>query len=224
MKAVCLHSGSRMRVHLAVLGLAILAGCGERTPPTGSGALETTPTGSASRPLAPALASMPVALTFLNGSVLTTNPKACRIALLRDGTTLWERETSGCGGLLEACIAMDSVVYVRTEKELTAFAPDGTLRFATKLSDPSPPRALAAPSSLADSRVAIATTSKTLVVYERDGSVSWSFSPPSDEVLIASPVGMKTEGIILMTSQGVYYLGAGGETRWRALAATQLAR
>jgi outer membrane protein assembly factor BamB len=224
MKAACLHSESRMRLPIAIFGLVTFVGCGDRTPPPGSGALETTPTGSTSRALAPALASMPAALTFPNGSVVTTDPKACRIALLRDGMTLWERESSGCGGLLEACIAMDSVVYVRTEKEVAAFAPDGTLRFATKLTDAPPPRTLAAPTSLADSRVALAATSKTLIVYERDGRVSWSFSPPSDEVLIAPPVGMKTEGIILMTSQGVYYLGAGGETRWRAAGAIQVAR
>src|SRR5206468_1801223 len=101
-------------------------------------------------------------------------------AFLHDGATQWDREVSGCDGLLETSIAMDSVVYVRTMHDLASFSPEGTLRFSTKLTDPPPPRALAAPTALADSRVAIAATAKNLVVYERDGKVAWTFSPPSD--------------------------------------------
>jgi hypothetical protein len=199
----------------AALGLALVA-CMERPPPPGSGALETTPTGSVTRPPTAGMVSLPQALPYPNGSVLTTDPKACRIALLRDGTSRWDLEIAGCNGFLEATIAMDSVVYVRDPKQLSSIAPDGTLQWTAKLGDPPLPRAIATPTALADSRVAIAATSKNLVVYDRDGKVSWSFSPPSDEVLVAAPVGMKTEGIILLSTQAVYYLGAGGEIRWRA--------
>ncbi len=69
---------------------------------------------------------------------------------------------------------------------------------------------------LADSRVAFLATGRAVVVYERDGKVSWTFAPPADEVFVAAPSGMKTEGMILMTSRGVYYLSATGEVRWRA--------
>jgi hypothetical protein len=206
----------------ALIGLAIVA-CNQRPPPPGSGALETTPTGGLARAPTYGTVSMPQALAYPNGSVLTMDPKACRIALLRDGNAKWDREISGCAGLLEATIAMDSVVYVRDPKELSSFAPDGTLQWTAKLGDP-PPRALATPSALADSRVAIAATAKSVVVYERDGKVSWSFSPPSEEALVAAPVGMKTEGVILMTSQAVYYLGATGEIRWRATSPSQTAQ
>src|SRR6185369_13152500 len=98
----------------------------------------TTPVGSASHTTAPPVVSMPAAIPFPNGSVLATDPKRCRIALLHDGATQWDREVSGCRGLLDATIAMDSVVYVRTERELVAFSFEGTLRFTAKLLDAPP--------------------------------------------------------------------------------------
>lgn len=204
-----------MRVLFAVVALS-LAACAERTPPPGSGAIETTPTNAAPIPTAES-PSVPAVLAYPNGAIVTADPKTCRIALERDGTIRWDHEIGGCGGLLEATVAMDSMLYVRDPKTLSSFDPDGTLRWAARLAD-APPHGLAVPAALADSRVAIAATTKSVVVYERDGKVSWSFSPPSDEVLVAAPVGMKTEGLALMTSRALYYLSAAGEVRWRVAA------
>lgn len=203
-----------MRAFFAVVGLVALS-CSERSPPPGAGALETTPTAGAAPAAAPSPLSMPLVQAYPNGSIVTAEPKSCRIALLRDGNVRWDHEVSGCGGLLETTVAMDSMLYVRDQRALSAFDPEGTLRWTVRLPDAPPPRALAVPGALADSRVVLAATTKSVVVYDREGKVSWSFSPPSEEVLVASPVGMKTEGIILMTSRAVYYLSAAGEVRWR---------
>lgn len=159
--------------------------------------------------------SSPVVIPCPNGSVVTTDPRACRIALHRDGIMRWDRELTGCAGLLEATVAMDSTVYVRDAKTISSFSYDGVTTWSAKLDEPAVPHAIATPTSLADSRAALASSTKSLSVYERDGRVSWTFSPPTDETIIAPPAGMKTEGIVLMTSQAVYYLGATGETRWR---------
>lgn len=202
-----------MRGFLTILGLCAAA-CSERTPPPGSGAIETTPTNAAPIPTSEST-SVPTILAYPNGAVVTIDPKACRISFERDGTIRWDHEISGCGGLLEGTVAMDSMLYVRDPKTLSSFDPDGALRWAARLAD-APPHGLAVPAALPDSRVVIAATTKSVVVYERDGKVSWSFSPPSDEILVAAPAGMKTEGIILMTSRAVYYLSAAGEVRWRA--------
>ena len=203
-----------MRVFVAVLGFAV-AGCAERPPPPGAGALETTPTGRAAVAQTPTPLSTPKVLAYPNGSIVTTDPKTCRVTLIRDATQRWDHELSGCGGLLEATVAMDSMLYVRDLKNLSSFDPEGTLRWAVRLTDAPPQYTLATPAALADSRVALASTAKSVVVYERDGRVSWTFSPPSDEVLSAAPVGMKTEGIILITTRAAYYLSATGEVRWR---------
>jgi outer membrane protein assembly factor BamB len=161
------------------------------------------------------LSSAPKVLAYPNGSIVTTDPKTCRIALVRDGTQRWDHELGGCGGLLEASVTMDSTLYVRDLKNLSSFDPEGALRWAVRLTDAPPQNTLATPAELADSRVALATTAKSVVVYERDGRVSWTFSPPSDETLAAAPVGMKTEGIILVTNRAAYYLSSAGEVRWR---------
>lgn len=196
----------------SILGLFLLA-CSDRTPPAGAGSLETTPTGSAARPPEPVSAAS--ALTTPNGGVLALEPGRCRVALLRDGAVRWEHLLSGCAGFLEANVAMDSTLYVRDPRTLTAFSPDGALEWAKKLGDTAPTQLIAMPAVLADSRAAIATTAQTVTVFERDGAPSWSFSLPTGEALVAPPVGMRTEGMVLVTSSAVYYLGATGEVRWR---------
>lgn len=202
-----------VRFRFAFLGLAMTA-CLERSPPPGSGAIETTPTGSAASagaqfPLGPKVLACP------NGAVLTTDPKTCRIALLHDGIVRWDRKIADCAGLIEAAVAPDSTVYVRAPNTLSSFSPDGALAWAVKLDDPTIRRHLALPTPLADSRVALAAGMKSLIVYERDGKISWTFSPPSEEEIVAAPEGMKTEGVIMMTSGATYYLGSTGEIRWR---------
>lgn len=163
----------------------------------------------------PAQSSGARVLACPNGSVATSDPKTCRVALLRDGIVRWDRELSGCGGILEVTVAMDSSLFVRTPKTLSSFTPEGALSWATKMDDPALPQSISAPTSLPDSRGAVAVSKKSLVVYERDGKVSWTFAPPSEEEITAPPEGMRTEGVILMTTQATYYLGATGEIRWR---------
>lgn len=202
-----------VRLRSAFFGLAMTA-CLERPAPPGSGAIETTPTGSGARASLPA-PSEPRILACPNGSVLTSDPKTCRISLLHGGILRWDRELAGCAGLIDAAVAPDSTVYIRTPKTLSAFSPDGVLTWNGKLDDPAIPHSISKPTSLPDSRVALAAGKKSLIVYERDGKISWSFSPPSEEEIVTSPEGMKTEGVIMMTSQATYYLGATGEIRWR---------
>jgi outer membrane protein assembly factor BamB len=201
-------------IRCVLVGICLYA-CSDRPPPRGSGALETTPTGSAAHPRAPALISRPATLAYANGSVLTTDPPSCRVVLLSEGNTRWDRQLPDCGGLLEAVVAMDSMLYVRDSTKLSSFDAEGTLRWSAKLEGGPMSQAIAAPTAMADSRVALATTPRRVDVYERDGKVAWSFSPPSEEVLRTSPVAMMTEGMIVLSSRAAYYLGASGETRWR---------
>jgi outer membrane protein assembly factor BamB len=196
----------------ALLSLLLLA-CSDRPPPAGSGSLETTPTGSAPRP--PELAPAASAITYPNGSVSTLDPARCSVRLLRDGTVKWARTLAGCDGFLSANVAMDSTLYVRDPHTLSAFDADGTLKWAKKLEGAPPLSQLATPAVLADSRAALATTSRGVTVFERDGTIAWSFSLPSGEDLVSPPAGMRTEGMILITERATYYLGATGEVRWR---------
>jgi hypothetical protein len=200
-------------VRRTVLAAFVSCACSARTPPPGSGSLETTPTGGALVPHEPV--SVARVITYPNGSVLTVDPADCRIRLLRDGKVRWEHSSSACAGFLEANVAMDSTLYVREPKELSSFDADGALKWAKAITEPIPPQSLALPAVLPDSRMAFATSSRNVSVLDRDGSVSWTFALPSGEDLVAPPIGMKTEGLVLVTSRAVYYLGASGEVRWR---------
>ena len=120
-----------------------------------------------------------------------------------------------CAGLLEATVALDSVAYIRGTKGLWAMSLGGAVEWNVTVETTNLPAALAVPTSLPDSRVAIAVSPTKVVVYEHDGSVAFSFSTPSEEALVAAPTGMKTEGVALMTSAAAYFLGGTGELRWR---------
>jgi outer membrane protein assembly factor BamB len=202
----------------AVLALGAVVAC-DRPPPPGSGALETTPPGSAQR--APEIASMPAVLSFPNGSVALTDPGACTVRLFRDGARAWEREFAGCAGFLEVAVALDSSLYARDGKSLTAIEHSGATRWTIPLKERPSFAAIATPTALADSRAALATDARTVTVYERDGTVAWNFAPPAGEILVTAPQGMKTEGLVALTTRAAYYLSASGEIRWRLAEATR---
>jgi outer membrane protein assembly factor BamB len=83
------------------------------------------------------------------------------------------------------------------------------------------PGTIATPTTMADSRVVIASNLRALAAFTREGKPSWRFSAPSDETIVAPPMGMKTEGIALLTSHAAYALGSDGELRWRAAVSAQ---
>ncbi|HVU05836.1 MAG TPA: hypothetical protein VHE30_29005 [Polyangiaceae bacterium] len=200
---------------LALVPLALLAACGTREPPRGSGALETTPTASAA-PEAHVEKSRRAVIPAPNGAILVVDPLGCRVELVQQGESRWVHDFEKCGGLLDAVVALDSVTYVRDDQGVTSFDITGAVRFRAPVPSGSLPVALFPPTALADSRVAVAVAPGKITVFERDGKPAWSFSPTSEEVLVAPPAGMKTEGLTLFTSQAVYLLGATGEIRFRA--------
>jgi outer membrane protein assembly factor BamB len=198
-----------------VLLLALAWGCVERAPPPGAGALETTPTasGSARREVARSAGARQIA-AYPGGGVLLADAGACRLTSIEKGKPRWTRDVPACDGLLEAAIGADSVAYVRARKALFAFEPDGKQRWRANL-DEATPTPLCAPMTLADSRVALATSPRVVSVYAYDGRVAWQFSTPADEPLVSPPVAFKGEGLVLLTARAAYALGSDGELHWR---------
>jgi outer membrane protein assembly factor BamB len=207
---------------LGLLGFAAIGGvlaggaCIQREPPPGSGAIETTPVTAPSAKPRPADSSAGSRVAvYPNGSVLVADIAACRVNVFELDRVRWTREFASCGSVLEASVASDSTAFVRTAHALFAIAADGRERWRVALAD-SVPRAIATPTTMADSRVVIAADTRAINAYARDGKPSWRFSAPSDETIVAPPMGMKTEGIAILTSHAAYALGSDGELRWRA--------
>jgi hypothetical protein len=194
-----------------------LSGCKQHASPPGSGALETTPTASGLASAIPPLAveSGPRLAIYPNGAVLVTNPKLCRVSTLQSDRLRWMRDFASCGGFVAAAVARDSVAYVRAGKELFAIEIDGRERWRISL-EGEVPQAIAAPTTMPDSRVVVAASPRSVVAHDLDGKHAWRFSAPADESLLALPVGMHTEGVVLVTSRAAYALGGNGELRWRA--------
>jgi hypothetical protein len=204
-----------MSRRLAILLLAVVTGCNRHDPPRGSGDLETTASSSTVPTPVQVLRSSPRAVAYPNGAVLTLDPATCRGELFHDGKRAWAVNFADCAGLLEPVVALDSVAYVRGAKSLWAVLLRGAVEWTIPIESTNLPLSLAAPTALPDSRVAIAVTPSKIVTYEHDGSMAWSFSTPAEEALVSPPVGMKTEGLTIMTSAAEYLLAGTGEIRWR---------
>ena len=197
--------------------ILVVSGCKQPPPPPGSGALETTPVASGLGSAIPPLAAEagPRLAIYPNGAVLVTDPKLCRVSALQSDRLRWMRDFASCGNSLTAAVARDSVAYVRAGKELFAIETDGRERWRAAL-EGEVPEAIAVPTTMLDSRVVIAASPRSVVAHGPDGKPAWRFSAPVDESLLASPIGMHTEGVVLVTSRAAYALGGNGELRWRS--------
>src|SRR5262245_35494374 len=106
-------------------GIALLfaaSGC-KRTPPPGSGAIETTGTSPGK---GDDLGRVHTMVQFPSAAVLVTDATTCTVARY-EGTAkaaLWSVILPQCEGVLEAVVAPDSVSYVRTPTGLVAIGPD----------------------------------------------------------------------------------------------------
>ena len=216
---------STLRAGLHLLG--VLAGAGAGALLVGGACIQREPLPSSTRETTAALpptssvrnAGAPSAgsrlAVYPNGSVLVAEIAPCRVSVYEIDRVRWTREFASCGGVLDASVASDSTAYVRTAHALFAIASDGRERWRAALDD-SVPNTIATPTTMADSRVVIASSTRAIAAFTRDGKPSWRFSAPSDETIVAPPMGMKTEGIALLTSRAAYALGSDGELRWRA--------
>jgi len=152
-----------------------------------------------------------------NGAVLILEPTACRIQAIQSGKHLWSRDFPACAGLLEFAIARDSTTFVRAGPELAALDSRGRERWRIKLEGDRIPRAIAAPTTLADSRVVVAESPRTVMALDAEGHPVWRFSVPREEMLVAPPEGLMTEGLALLTGVASYLLGADGALRSRVM-------
>jgi outer membrane protein assembly factor BamB len=209
------------RAKLTLLCLLAVAACKERAPPAGSGAIETTPSAGASPSSAPAVTSPERIVSFPGGALLVAEPGRCRLRAVSAGTQLWSRTFAACNGLLEPAIARDSTAYVRAGAELAAIELGGAERWRVRVEGDAIPRAIARPTTLADSRAVIAESPRSVAAYDAKGRPAWRFSLPSDETLVAPPEGLPTEGVALLGGASSYLLGADGKLRWRLPASGQ---
>jgi len=202
------------RAPMLLAASAVLC-CQERPPPPGSGALETTPTAPGATQAAPVGLSSSQVIPYPNGAILVLEPLPCRVQAVEDGKQAWLRNYPTCAGLLEGAVGRDSTAYVRAGRELAAIERNGAERWRITVDGSGLPRSIASPTTLADSRLVLADSPRSIVVYDADGRLSWRFALPSEEVLAASPQGLPTEGVAVLTGAASYIFSADGELRWR---------
>jgi hypothetical protein len=208
----------RMRVREwgAVLAVVAVVGCRPRTPPPGSGAVETTPSASSAPASAQARAMPRTVVGFPGGAVLDVDPARCELRVIDDHGPRWVRELPGCRGVLSATIASDSTVYVRTRDSLRQFSFEGDQRWSVPVSEVD--REIAHPTTLRDSRPVLATSPREITVFSSTGNPAWRFALPAGEVLGAGPSGLAMEGVVLASRNAVYVVGSNGQLHFRVAA------
>jgi hypothetical protein len=199
-----------MRVAIVIAVACSVVAC-KRTPPPGSGAIETTgmqPGGDG--------ASRAYTMTpFPGGAVLVTDAITCTVAryeVTAKGAQ-WTALVPQCQGALEAVVAPDSVSYVRTPAALVAIAPDGKEKWRANVDNVS--RALLTPAVTPDSLVIVAASARVVIGFRNDGSQAFRFSVAEDETLMTSPLGSRGEGVFLLTNRALYNVGSDGAVRYR---------
>jgi hypothetical protein len=189
-----------------------------RDPPPGSGDVETTPTSKTNASGAFRSDETPQRkiANFPGGAALVADPAQCSVSML-DGEqgVRWHAALPRCGGIADLVVAHDSTAYVRTLMGLHAFSIDGGERWRIAVGANPVPRSIFAPAVTPDSAIVVASSTRVVVAFRPDGQEQFRFQLPDDETLIAPPVGNATEGVLLLTSQAVYALGAEGQVRWR---------
>lgn len=202
------------------LAIVLCAGIGagsaacKRTPPEGSGAIETTG-------IKPAkgddLARAHTMTAFPSGAVLVSDTTTCTVSRYENTSkgALWSVILPQCEGVLEAVVAPDSVSYIRSPSGLVAISPDGKEKFRLGVGTDPLPRALMVPAVTPDSLVIVASTARVVLAFKGEGVQAWRFSVGEDETLVASPLGSHGEGVFLLTNRAIYNVGSDGTLRYR---------
>jgi outer membrane protein assembly factor BamB len=127
----------------------------------------------------------------------------------------WHASLPRCGGITEVVIARDSTAYVRTSFGLHAFTVEGSERWRMSVGGSPVPRNIFTPTVTPDSLVVVASSPRVVIAFRPDGQESFRFTLPDNESLVTAPLGNNTEGVLLLSSQALYALGADGTLRWR---------
>jgi hypothetical protein len=208
-----MRCGGVAAVTISLLALVAAVAACNREPPPGAGAVETTgvKTSRAGSIAAPTLTAFP------GGAVLVGDIANCTASRFEEGTktAVWSVIVPLCDGVMETAVAPDSVSYVRTRRELVAIGVNGQESWRLTIGTEPLPETLLTPAVTLDSSVVVITGTRSIVAYKSDRSQPWRFGVAEDEVLVASPIGSRGEGVYLLTNRALYNLGADGALRFR---------
>jgi hypothetical protein len=154
---------------------------------------------------------------FPGGAVLVGDTANCTASRFEGSSkaAFWSIIVPQCDGVMETAVAPDSVSYVRGRSSLIAIGTDGNQRWKLAMDTEQLPADLLAPAVTLDSMVVIAAGARLVVAYRNDSAIAWRFSVAQDEVLAASPMGSRGEGVYVLTNRALYALGADGSLRFR---------
>lgn len=181
---------------LSALCVLLLSACAAREEP---------PTAAAARTSLTALPSS-VLVAALNNQVVAYGP---------DGKQGWAFNLpNGDTVAAPPAAAMSSVTYVRGAQGLYAIAPDGKLLWQAAHTHGGD--AVKGLTPLADSTVAMTAGDSSLVGYNAQGQVKWTFTLPDGDKLTEPPVLAASSLVYVRSAKKLYAVDSQGNLSWQA--------
>jgi len=156
-----------------------------------------------------------VELAVLPNNAAVLNVGARLLALQGDNQVLWELNLpDDDAAIAPLAVALNSMTYVRGNKGLYAFAPDGKLAWKKPLDGGTRgARALDAPVALTDSTPAI-MMGNDVVRFDHAGAIKWRVSLPEGQQV--GRLSATMDGSVLIPSTaGIYSVTGDGNVAWR---------
>jgi hypothetical protein len=115
---------------------------------------------------------------------------------------------------LRALLPLSSTTYVRGAQGLYAIAPDGKTMWQAKHAGAND--AIKGITSLGDSTVAITVGDNSLVGYNAQGQVKWTFKVPDSDKIAALPALAASSTVYLRSAKKIYAVDSQGNLAWQA--------
>ncbi len=151
-----------------------------------------------------------LALAMIGDTVVLGDRPTCTVALFARALASWRHVLPGCEKGLAVAMRPDGVVLARIENLLVAWSPDGAERWRLELGGREGDHSFARIAVLPDSHIVVAVDPTLIVNVSEQGRESWRFALPADAMLVAPPVALRTEGLVLFTRSGALFLHSDG--------------
>lgn len=153
-------------------------------------------------------------LTVLPSSAVVVAERSKVVSYQPDGTVGWSFTLPEDELITAAPVAaLSSVTYVRGEQTLFAIAPDGVALWQSRHAGAGDTVRGITP--LGDSTVAITQGDRSLVAFNTQGRIRWTYNLPAGETIAASPALAASSLIYLRSTSHLYAVDSTGNLAWR---------
>jgi outer membrane protein assembly factor BamB len=195
-----------MRICSVALVIIVLESCRPAPPPTTEVTANVTRTDAIERRV----------VTRPDSVIITYLVESRRfVAWSSQGGVLWWLTMPNDEVLVgQPAVAANSNLYVRANKSLIAFSPQGEILWTKELPMATADAQIMTPTTLNNSGVVLATSPREVVAFDPTGSKMWEFTLPGSTTMLSAPVNNPNGTIAIATEQALLGLTGDGAMLW----------